>query len=207
MEYDPNQDLRQATIDTYNKSAEALAEYFRGIGPRARDIDLAIELAGNVRNPKIVEIGCGDGRDAREITSRTDWYLGFDIAQEMITLAEKHVPKGLFETAGAANFNYPPDVDIVFAFASLLHVSKEELVTVFEKVAGSLRQGGIFFISTKHAPDYRQVVQEDQFGRRLFYYYNEQLLKKIAGDNFETIYEKIETKGTTNWIELALKKT
>jgi len=33
---------KKKTLETYNKSAKELAEYFSGIGPRSSDIDLAI---------------------------------------------------------------------------------------------------------------------------------------------------------------------
>jgi hypothetical protein len=52
-------DWKQATIDTYNKSAKELAVYFRGIGSRVSDIEKAIKLVGNIDNPSVLEIGCG----------------------------------------------------------------------------------------------------------------------------------------------------
>lgn len=98
--------LRQQTVDTYNKSAKELAEYFRGIGPRTDDIDLAIRLAGNSENPKILEIGCGDGRDAKEIVKRTKNYTGFDISEELIKIARADVPDATFEVADATHYDY-----------------------------------------------------------------------------------------------------
>lgn len=44
--------FRAQTIDTYNNSANELAEYFVGIGPRNTDIDLAFRLAGNPQNAR-----------------------------------------------------------------------------------------------------------------------------------------------------------
>lgn len=112
-------DYRKLTVETYDKSAKELAEYFRGIGPRTNDIQLAIELAGNPPAPRILEIGCGDGRDAREIVGLTPNYTGFDISKELIKIARQHVPQGNFEVADAISYPYPAnDLDVVFA---LLH--------------------------------------------------------------------------------------
>jgi predicted TPR repeat methyltransferase len=198
--------MKQETIDTYNESAEALSEYFRGIGPRTEDIEQAFKLAGDVQNPRVVEIGCGDGRDAKEITTRTNWYLGFDVSESMINLAKQHVADAEFEIADAVSFTYPPDVGIVFAFASLLHLDKDELETVFYKVAEALRPKGIFYISTKYSPEYREEVKEDQFGKRLFYFYNQQELEKIAGTKFAAVYTNQITHGNTDWIEIAFQR-
>lgn len=60
-------DWQLVTTNTYDESAEALAEFFKGIGPRTSYIDLAFKLIGYKEHARVVEIGCGDGRDATEI--------------------------------------------------------------------------------------------------------------------------------------------
>jgi SAM-dependent methyltransferase len=200
--------LMRETVETYNQSAEALSEYFRGIGPRTEHINKAFELAGNPDNAKVLEIGCGDGRDAAEIVKRANWYIGFDISKSMIELAEQHVPDADFEVADAVHYNYPPDMDIVFAFASLLHIKNDDMGRVMNKVADSLRVGGIFYLSLKHAPQYTPTIKEDQHGRRLFYLYSEDEIQSIADVSgyFETVSLEKEVIGSTTWLEMALMR-
>lgn len=200
-------DHRATTVETYNRSAEALAEYFKGIGPRVRDIDKALELAGNPINPSIVEIGCGDGRDAAYIVTRTNRYTGFDISRGMIKIAKKTVPNTHFEVGDAVSYEYPKGADIVFAFASLLHLDKDEVGSVFNKVYESLNPGGIFYISTKYAPEYTELIKKDQYGERLFYLYNSSLIKQLAGEGYATVFENKDTRGNTEWLEIAFQKT
>lgn len=197
-------DLRQITIDSYNNSAEELAEYFRGIGPRIKYIDLAFKAAGNPKHPKILEIGCGDGRDAKELATRGD-YVGFDISKELVKLARAHVPDAHFEVADAATCSYPAGQDIVFAFASLLHLNKDEIKTVLERVHTALNPGGIFYISLKWAPKYSEIIKDDQFGTRLFYLYDAESIIELAGKHYEVVQTFQEVHGKTNWFELVLK--
>jgi SAM-dependent methyltransferase len=199
-------ELRQQTIDTYDQSAEALAEYFRGIGPRVHDIDLAFLLAGEPEKARVLEIGCGDGRDAKDIIRRTPNYRGFDVSSSMIRLARSHVPEGEFEVADAMTYEYTETQDIVFAFASLLHLDKEEVTTVLKKVHIALRIGGIFFISLKEKPEYTEELKEDDFGKRLFYFYNADIIGELAGTDYETVALSNMTIGHTKWFEIALKK-
>jgi SAM-dependent methyltransferase len=201
----PDPDL-QETVETYDRSAEALAEYFRGIGPRTDDIDRAFKLAGNPKNPKILEIGCGDGRDAKDIITRTNWYLGFDISEGMLGLARNHVPEAEFEVGDATSFKYPPDLDIVFAFASLLHMPEESVHHVLNKVADVLKPSGIFYISLKYAPEYSSIFKEDEYGRRKFYLYNPEIIEELAGPNYEVVYSARETIGSNEWFETALRR-
>jgi SAM-dependent methyltransferase len=200
------EDLRQVTVDTYNRAAADFVDYFAGIGSRVEDINRAFELAGNPERPNVLEIGCGDGRDAKEICRRTPNYLGVDISEEFIKLAQENVPEGRFEVADMASFSYPENLDIVFAFASLLHLNKSEVKTVFRGVAKVLRQNGIFYISSKYRPEYAEELQEDRFGRRLFYYYNTEIMAELAGPEYEVAKTWREVHGHTDWFELALRR-
>lgn len=201
-----NEQLKQRTIDTYNTSAKALAEYFKGIGPRIVDIDRAFKLAGNPVNGSVLEIGCGDGRDAKNIVERTNRYRGFDVSESMIELARKHVPAGMFEVADALEYNYPKNLDIVFAFASLLHLDKEEVGQVLGKVHSALRPGGIFYISLKEKSQYTEEVKEDKYGSRLFFFYNAGLLQDMTANSYEVAGTSSTRIGSTDWFEIALRK-
>lgn len=199
-------DWRQKNIDTYNKSAKELAKYFRGIGPRIKYINFAFQAAGNPEKARVMEIGCGDGRDAKEIVKRADWYLGFDISVKLIKLAREHVSEAEFVVADAAKFDYPQDLDIIFAFASLLHLDKEETRTVLRKAHDALKPGGIFYISLKYRPEYQKEIKKDRFGERLFYFYNPELISELAGNGYEMVKTWNETIGHTEWFELALRR-
>ncbi|MGH7237367.1 MAG: class I SAM-dependent methyltransferase [Candidatus Saccharimonadales bacterium] len=162
------QDLREQTVDTYNKLAKELAEYLRGIDPRTKDIDFALQAAGNGKQSRVLEIGCGNGRDAKYIVGKVDWYQGFDISEELIKLAREHVPGGKFEVADAVNFHYPENLDVIFAFASLLHLDEDEVRRVIQNAALALKPGGIFYISLKCGSEYLEWVKQDKFGTRFF---------------------------------------
>lgn len=199
-------ELRQTTIETYNQKARELSEYFRGIGSREDNIDYVLDLLGNPTEPRIIEIGCGDGRDAGEIVKRTPNYLGFDISTKLIDIAKQTVPGGNFVVADAADFEFPDNIDAIFAFASLLHLDQDEIREIMEKAHKVLKPSGIFYISTKHAPEYSVQLVKDRFGERLFYFYNDNHLIELAGEGFEVVASEVETKGNTDWVEMALRK-
>lgn len=199
-------DYRKLTVETYNKSAKELAEYFRGVGSRNDDIDKAFELAGNPHEPKVVEIGCGDGRDAKEIYARTPNYVGFDISEELIKLAQVHVPGAKFEVADAASYTFPPETDIIFAFASLLHLNQNEVKKVMRNAFFSLKPRGIIYISLKQAPGYESRIKKDHYGTRRFYFYNPEIIEQLAGHGYKTVYTNTEVIGSTDWFEIALQR-
>lgn len=197
----------KTTIKTYDSSAKELAAYFQGIGPRVEDIELGLKLAGNPGKPRVVEIGCGDGRDAAEIVKRAGFYQGFDPSAGLLALARENVADADFVLADALSYEYPAHTDAIFAFASLLHVSKEDFAKVCKKVAASLRQEGIFFISLKERDTYEEEIKRDAYGERMFCYYNPELVEALAGEAFQPVYEDHQVIGKTKWLTIALRKT
>lgn len=203
-----DQDLKHRTIETYNQSAEALATYFEGIGPRDGDIELAFALAGDPENAVVLEIGCGPGREAREIMRHTSFYTGIDVSEGFVDLAKIHAPKGSYELADALTYEYKGPYDIVFSFVALGHLDQEEITIVLQKVYDALRPGGIFYLSLKYAEKYQSMIKKDQFGERLFYLYSPQLIQKLAGPGYKMVYDTrnfIELNNT-EWCEIALQK-
>ena len=195
---------KQQTVDTYNNSAAELANKFNSSGTRTKDIEEAFFLAKKT-NPKVLEIGCGNGRDAAEILKRTNQYLGIDISEKLIQLAREKNPQGKFEIADIENYSFPDDIDIIFAFASLIHVPKENLRKIFADGLRALNPAGIFKLSVKHADNYEEVTQEDEFGIRTYYHYSKNDIEQLA-DGYKIIkYELIELRGLI-WLEIILQK-
>jgi SAM-dependent methyltransferase len=199
--------LRQQTLDTYNNSAKALSEYFQGIGSRVEDIELGLKLAvANDGSARVVEIGCGDGRDAAEIIKHTSFFEGVDYSKELINLAKRNVPGANFIVQDMLEYKLPKDLDVIFAFASLLHLDKDEITKICKKASRALKPGGIFYISLKYRPNYESDVKTDQHGDRLFFYYNPLVIKKLAGAQFKSVHEDIHSHGKTEWFNIALQK-
>ena len=198
---------QQKTLDTYNDSAQALAQYFKDIGPRVKDIEIALKLAGVSKEARVVEIGCGDARDALEIAKRVKWYQGFDPSKGLLDIATKKLPEASFVLADALSYDYPKQLDVIFAFASLLHVNRKDLSLVFDKASKALRPGGIFYISLKERAIYTEEIKKDIYGKRMFYYYNPALIKSIAGDKYESVFEDNQKIGKTDWFTIAFKLT
>jgi SAM-dependent methyltransferase len=195
------------TLKTYDFSAKELSKYFQGIGARTNHIEQALELAGkNDGSASVLELGCGDGRDAEEIIKRTQSYTGIDYSKELIKLAKQKLPSADFRIVDMQNFDFPfESYDVVFAFASLLHIDKENLKLLMKKVARSLKVGGIFYISTKYADKYKEEWKEDKFGKRLFYFYNAELITKLASE-FDVVTTDTVMHNTTAWLEMVLRK-
>jgi SAM-dependent methyltransferase len=199
-------DLRQETIETYNRSAAVMANHFNRWGNRQADVNRVLELLGPIENPKVLEIGCGDGQDAKLFIEHTNDYLGFDLSDGLIKVAKQNVPEAWFEVADACQYEYPKGLQVVYASASLLHMNQEEVGQILAKVSHALVRGGIFFMSLKYKPIYGQTIHEDNFGKRLFYFYAPENIERLAGDAYKTVFVQRYKLGSTEWFKIALQR-
>lgn len=197
-------DSKQVTVDTYNQAASQMADKFRGIGARIEDIGRVFSFFDKA-NPSVLEIGCGDGRDAKEIIKHTNRYLGIDVSASMIALARTHIPETLFEVTDVETYPFPAGLDIIFSFASLLHSDKDAVADIIHRAHSSLNEGGIFFISLKR-DDYQSKVKEDEFGTRTFYFYQPSDIKEMIGDKYEVVFEDEQSFQNQDWFTLILQK-
>jgi len=198
--------MHQKTRDTYHKSAALLSQHYDEIGPREGDIGLAFALAGNPENALVLELGCGNGRDARAIMQRTSYYTGIDASEEMIKRARQRAPGGRFEVADAVTFAYSGPYDIIFAFATFRHLNPDEVTAVLGHAHRSLRSGGVLYISSNYAGQYRTESRKDKYGTREIHYYNPTSLQQWAPGGFIKLQEIFETVDGYEWFELALRK-
>ena len=200
-------DKKIQTTNTYNRSAQSLAEKFDKQGARTSDIEETLStLKDHDGEIRALEIGCGNGRDAAEIVKRVDDYLGVDISENLIDLAREKVPEADFEVADIESYDFPENLDAVFAFASLIHAPKDSLRNVFERVKNALNDGGVFRISLKYADQYAETTKEDEFGIRTYYLYSERDIESFSSGFSLLKSEVVDFKGQ-KWLEILLRKT
>lgn len=98
---------------------------------------------------RILDLGCGSGRDTRAFLSRGYQVVAVDGSEELCTIARRvsgaDVVHATFE-----EFEPEGRFDGVWACSSLLHVPKGELVPLIKKYADHLRPGGVFYLSFKY---------------------------------------------------------
>ena len=202
--YTFSMDKKAETLKAYNQGAKEFAHKFDQMGTLAQDVDKAFSYF-HKKNAKVLEIGCGNGRDAKEILKHTSNYLGIDIAEELIKIAKINLPAAHFEAQDFETYEFPPNLDIIFAFASLLHINKENLKSVLDKAWNRLNDKGIFFISLQY-DSYQEKIKADEHGERTFYFYTPKLIEELAASRYKKVYEELRNFKGQEWFIIILQK-
>jgi SAM-dependent methyltransferase len=97
----------------------------------------------------VVDLGCGSGLWARELSDAGYDVLGIDISRAMIARARRRVPEGRFRTGSFLKVKLPT-CDVVTALGECFNylfddtIGINELARLFRHVYHALRPGGMF---------------------------------------------------------------
>lgn len=160
------------TIDYYNNNAEAFAAGTIGVDFRETQERFLKKLPEQGR---ILDFGCGSGRDTKYFRERGFQVDAVDGSAEMCRIASAftgiRVRKMLFQELDEVNC-----YDGIWACSSILHLSKRDLKTVMTKMCRALKPDGIIYTSFK----YGQF--EGMHNGRYFTDFTEEAFKAFLGD-------------------------
>ncbi len=105
---------------------------------------------------RILDAGCGSGRDTRFFLSKGYDVVAFDGSLEMVKMATNLMGKNalymLFQ-----DMNFSCEFDAIWANASLLHVPYQNLREVIEGFHKALLPNGVLYASFKYGTSMRQT--------------------------------------------------
>lgn len=130
---------------------------------------------------RILDAGCGSGRDSRAFKQHGYSVVAFDASREMCRLASELLGQEVWQMR-FDEIAFDEEFDGIWACASLLHVSMEELPEVIGKLYKALKDKGFMYASFKYGEGTTQRRE------RTFSDFTENSVKKLMEDaGFKTI--------------------
>lgn len=191
------------TIDYYNKHAQTFVEGTISVDLSSIYVQFVSRLPVSAR---ILDFGCGSGRDTKYFLSQGYMVDAADGSQELCALASRHagipIRHMLFQ-----DLNDVQCYDGIWACSSILHLSRTDLKVVLEKMIRALRERGIIYTSFKYGTfegerngRYFIDMTEDSFA---------ELLRDVGGAVIEAQWITSDARperGEEKWLNLILRK-
>jgi len=199
-------DVVKKTIETY----EQIADLYNSLYPyvNTENIDFFID---KLNGDKVLDIGCGSGRDAEYFVSKGLDVIGIDLSDRFIEISQAKVPKAKFIKMDMRNIDFPVEYfDGIWLMASILHIPKLEIKDTIIKFREVLKTNGIIYISVKLGEGEKFVKRDRYKGlEKFFAFYTESEISNLLEDfGFEIIklsLYKVPKQDT--WIDVfAIKK-
>lgn len=134
------------SIDYYNKYANL---YFESTVELNMEETLDKFMGYLPEDAEVLDLGCGSGRDSLYFIEHGIDVTAIDGSKELCELASIHIGQDVLPMQ-FSELDFHEVFDGVWACASLLHITPNELEEVLEKVVTCLKPGGVLYMSFKH---------------------------------------------------------
>lgn len=195
---------RPAANPTVARYEEIAEDYQRRRGAPAPWMDRSLAALRRILPPpaRILDLGCGPGRDAAFLREAGYRVVGLDATAAMLRLAARS-GADLIRADSRALPLADGALDGVWASASLLHLRRAELMIALADVRRALRPGGAFHISLKQGSG--EALND---GRLFGFYGPDEAARAVRGAGFaiaEQWVESDERPGAPDWIHIVAR--
>jgi len=128
------------------------------------------------RGGRILDAGCGVGRDTRYFIEHGYTVISFDASREMVRRCNEY-PHAFCQNMSFKDIAYKEEFDGIWCCSSLLHLKLEEAKEAIKLLTTALKCDGVMFISLKLGKGHKRSLG------RLFQYYDEDTVQELYKDD------------------------
>ena len=179
---------KKGVINDYDDIAKEYAEEFFEDTSDNKYIDAFLE---SLQGTKILDAGCGNGKDCKYISEKGFDINGIDLSVGMLNIAKEKVPNGKFEIMDITDITYPEDsYDGIISNCSLFHIPVEELPKTLESFRKILKPNGKLLLILQEGTGEMMVEEPYRPGVHIYmnYFSTEQIQELLYEYGFEINY-------------------
>lgn len=147
-------------------SSVSLSDYFKGVTD-------TFDKKFNLKNSKILEIGCNDGVLLKPLKEKGADVLGVDPAENIVKYAKDkglNVMCDFFNYDFALNHKFKDKFDIIIANNTFAHIT--DIQSVLKGINYSLKEDGVFIFEVHYLKNLIEMNQWDNIYHEHMYYYS-----------------------------------
>lgn len=121
------------------------------------------------KKAKILDLGCGAGRDAKYFSEKGHDVIAVDFSSEMLKIAKKIAPKAKFFQQDFLKLDFSENsFDGIWCSFALLHLKRNEVPNFLKTLNKLLKNGGILFLATKEGEG--EIIEKEHLDESLLMY-------------------------------------
>ena len=197
-------DQIKEALQTYNKYAQMYAEFLETKLLQGQLYEFETMLT---KGAKILDIGCGAGRDVEYFNEDGFDAMGIDISKELLKQAEKK--KIPVKKMDLLKMDFKKEsFDAIWCMATFSDIPKKDALKALKGFNNILKEKGIMYLATKEGEG-EQIIKKQRYNNapRFYALYSKQKLEKYLTDTgFDIIKSTSITDNKNKWIEIFAKK-
>src|SRR3989338_2520616 len=191
-------------IQTYNKYSKIYAEY---TSVKLLQFQLAKYVSLLPEKGKVLDAGCGAGRDSDYLAEEGLDVVSVDLSDGMIEEAKKNNVNAI--NMDLLNLELSPEsFDGVWCMATLADIPKTEANNFFNNMKKILKREGVLYIAVKEG-DGESLIEKERYGNmpRFYAFYKKKELEDLLLSNGFEIIELVQSNDEgTEWLEVFARK-
>lgn len=199
------EDKIKETIETYDKFAKVYADH---TFDKLLQFPLNKFISLLPKKAKILDAGCGCGRDIQYFKDYNLNATGIDISEGLVKEAKERV-KAEIKHMDMKELKFDDkSFDAVWCCASLSHLEKKDLPKALSEFSRVLKEKGVLYVSVEEGEG-GDVVQDKSTSNapRYFVYYNKiELENSLKEAGFEILHSYSDEGADCNWLNVFCKK-
>ena len=161
-------------------------------------------LSEESENAEVLDLGCGSGRDTLLLEEYGFYVTPMDGSEEMCKLAEVNTDKEVLQMT-YDEMEFDDVFDGIWACASLIHLTEDEMRKVMKKLVQALKENGVLYFSV-HKGD-----RDGIYHGRYFHDYNRRELQSLMEEYPELevvdIWTTQDVRSEKLWLNVLARKT
>jgi ubiquinone/menaquinone biosynthesis C-methylase UbiE len=167
------EDYLEKTIQEYSRTAKDYEERVRDLHHK-HEGEFFMASLPNAGIGRILDAGCGDGRDCRVFANRGFQITGIDLTSEFLSIAQSKVPTGYFYKMDMRRLSFPDNYfDGVWSCASIVHMDKTGIGQFLSETKRVLKKSGVLYIAAKEG------AQPISHGPKTYFFYNREDIEDL----------------------------
>jgi len=197
------QEKIKAAIETYNKYASVYAEHTKN---KLLQFQLAKFVSMLPKKGKVLDAGCGAGRDSAYLKEDGLEVTSVDISEGMVQEAKNNGIQAIKGDLLVMVSN--EEFDGIWCMATLADFPKEDAPKLIKNFYKALKKEGIIYIAVKEGEGEKFIEKERYSNSPRFYalYKKDELNNLLKENGFEILESVVSNDEGTEWVEVFAKK-